>query len=124
LSGAAAGPISAAKGGVRVMDIGLKQRGSARRQQGGARQQRRPSGPLARREPRPAGDRPAKQEGGPPSLWSIVGDAVHGVVFLVLTAAALLYFGQVFDVVAAVVAILAVMSLREAWEGLRRHRSK
>jgi hypothetical protein len=106
------------------MDIGLKQRGGARRQQGGARQQRRPAGPPARREPRPAGDRPAKQESGPPSLWSIVGNAVHGVVFLALTAAALLYFGQVFDVVAAVVAILAVMSLREAWTGLQRYRSK
>jgi hypothetical protein len=124
LSGAAAGPISAAKGGVRVMDIGLKQRGGARRQQGGARQQRRPTGPPARREPHPVADKPKKQEGGPPSLWSIVGDAVHGVVFLALTAAALLYFGQVFDVVAAVVAVLAVMSLREAWDGLHRYRGK
>jgi hypothetical protein len=117
LSAADAGPISAGKGGARAMDLGLRQRD-------GAKQQRRPAGRAGGRELRPAADRPKKQEGERPSLSSIVGDAVHGVLFLALTAAALIHFGQVFEVVAAAVAVLSVMSLKEAWDGLRRYRGK
>jgi hypothetical protein len=101
------------------MDTGLKQRDSARQQQ-----QRRPVGRAARREPRPVVDKPKKQGSERPSLWSIIGDAVHGVVFLGLMAAALIYFGRIFDVVAAAVAGLSVMSLKEAWTGLRNYLGK
>jgi hypothetical protein len=98
------------------MNTGLRQRDSAR-------QQRRSSGrpAAARHEPRPLAERPKKGEERPPSLPSIIGDAVHGILFLGLTLAALVHFGQVFDVVAAVVAALAAMSLKEAWSGLRRY---
>src|SRR5579875_1309815 len=99
LSQVDAGPISAAKGGMRD-----EYRAQA-----------------ARHEPRPLAERPKKGEERPPSLPSIIGDAVHGILFLGLTLAALVHFGQVFDVVAAVVAALAAMSLKEAWSGLRRY---
>ena len=99
------------------MDIGLRQRDRAR-------QPRRPAGRPGGREPRPTGDRPKKREGERPSLLSIVGDAVHGIFFLALTAAALIHFGPVFEAVAAAVAVLSVMSLKEAWDGMRRYRGK
>lgn len=93
------------------MDSGFRRREDAKRQ-------RRPTAIPGRSQP-PSAQRSDKRHGPPPSLWSVVGDAVHGIVFLGLAAAALLYFGQVFDVVAAIVAVLAVMSLREAWTGWR-----
>jgi hypothetical protein len=99
------------------MDIGLKQRD-------GAKQQRRSAGRPGGREPRPTGDRPKKREGERPSLLSIVGDALHGIFFLALAAAALIHFGSVFEAVAAAVAVLSLMSLKEAWDGLRHYRSK
>jgi hypothetical protein len=95
------------------MALGLKQRERAN-------QRRRPAG----RELRPAPDRPKKRDGERPSLLSIVGDTVHGVVFLGLAGAALVHFGQSFGVLAAVVAALALLSLREAWIGLRAYRDE
>jgi hypothetical protein len=104
------------------MDIGLKLRDSAK-------QKRRTPGQTGGRALRPAGnksggDKPKQREDGRPSLWSIIGDAVHGVVFLGLTAAALIHFGQVFDIVCAVSAVLSIMSLKEAWTGLRNYLGK
>ncbi|MGH7036693.1 MAG: hypothetical protein ACREFK_17410 [Stellaceae bacterium] len=60
----------------------------------------------------------------PPSRWSLIGDVVHGVVFLALAVASVLYFGQSFAVVAAVVAALGLVSLKEAWSGLQAQRGK
>jgi hypothetical protein len=95
------------------MALGLTQRERAK-------QGRRPAG----REPRPTPDRAKKRDGERPSLLSIVGDTVHGVVFLGLAGAALLHFGQSFGVLAAVVAALSILSLREAWIGLRARQGK
>ena len=95
------------------MALGLKQRERAN-------QQRRPAG----REPRPASDRTKKRDGERPSLLSIIGDTVHGVLFLGLAGTALVHFGQSFGVLVAVVAALAILSLREAWIGLQARQSK
>jgi hypothetical protein len=82
---------------------------------------RRASGADAGR-PEPAPDRrnPAQEE--PVAVIGIIGDLVHGVAFLLLAAAALYYFGRIFWVVSAAMAALCVVSLREAWSGLRRVR--
>lgn len=99
------------------MDLGFKQRERAK-------PRRRPATRPTARAPRPASEPPKKREGAPPGLWNLVGDAVHGFVFLALAVASVLYFGQSFAVVAAVVVALALVSLKEAWSGLQARHSK
>lgn len=99
------------------MELGFKQRERAKPRR---RSAKRP----AARAARPASEPPKKRDGVPPSRWSLVGDTVHGLVFLALAVASVLYFGQSFAVVAAVVAALALVSLKEAWTGLQAQRGK
>jgi hypothetical protein len=99
------------------MDSGLRQRERAR-------QRRQPAGRAGTRAPRPTPDTPKRREGERPSLWSIIGDTVHGLLFLGLAAASVVYFGHSFDVLAAVVAALSILSLKEAWTGLQTYRGK
>ncbi len=54
-----------------------------------------------------------------PALLGPLAYALHGLFFLALAAAALAWFGPVFDVVSGIVAVLALASLRQAWIGLR-----
>ena len=98
------------------MDFGLKLKQRAR-----AKPRRRPTGQPA---PRAISGQPKKREGAPPSRWSLIGDAVHGVVFVGLAIASFLYFGQSFEVVAAIVAALGILSLREVWIGLQAHKGE
>jgi hypothetical protein len=81
------------------------------------------SGPH-RSDPLPAAPPPAAVPARPAdreALLGAIGDAVHGVFFLAVAALALLRFGAVFDVVSGIIAGLALMSLRQAWIGLREH---
>jgi hypothetical protein len=55
----------------------------------------------------------------PRSALGSVAYAVHGIAFLLLAAAGLIHFGKVFWVASAAIAAFSVMSLREAWVGLR-----
>ncbi|HJU18459.1 MAG TPA: hypothetical protein VJ770_18570 [Stellaceae bacterium] len=113
------------------MDFGLKRRNGANKQP-----PRRPAGrparrgapasadKSARREPRPAADKPPREGEPPPNLWAIIGDAAHGILFLGLMAASLIYFGPIFEAVAAVLLVLSALSLREAWLGWRHYHGK
>lgn len=85
----------------------------------GEKRQRRPVPVTGRVPARPKEPADRRQE-PPPSLWSVLGDAVHGLFFLALIAAALIHFGQVFDLVAVVVGVLSALSLRDAWAGWQR----
>jgi len=52
-------------------------------------------------------------------LVGSVAYAIHGLVFLLLVIGALIEFGPVFDVLGAVVAVIALSSLQHAWTGFR-----
>ncbi len=64
----------------------------------------------------------SKREEGQ-SLAGVVGHFVHGLGFLFLAAAAIAALGQIFWVVAAAMAGLSAMSLRDGWRGLRQYRN-
>ncbi len=93
------------------------------------------SPPRARNgRPRHRGDRDAApaaqpadaQAGGEAErglLRAAIGWAAHGVFFMLLVGAALIRFGQVFDIFAAIVAIICAASFRTAWLRLREHRA-
>lgn len=48
-------------------------------------------------------------------LAGIIGYGAHGVGFVILAAVSLWHFGGVFAVPAAVLVVLALVSLREVW---------
>lgn len=52
-------------------------------------------------------------------LVGSVAYALHGLFFLLLVVGALIEFGAVFDVLGAVVAVIALSSLQHAWTGFR-----
>jgi hypothetical protein len=68
-------------------------------------------GDATHRPPARAGDRHA--------LIGAIGYALHGFVFLTLAALAVLRFGSIFDFLSILVALFAVNSLKQAWNGLR-----
>ncbi|HUZ71767.1 MAG TPA: hypothetical protein VMU87_02170 [Stellaceae bacterium] len=55
-------------------------------------------------------------------LIGSIAYAVHGLFFLLLVAAALYWFGSVFGVLGAIVAVIALASLKQAWTGLQNYR--
>jgi hypothetical protein len=77
------------------------------------------SGPHS--DPAPAAPPEETRAGEREALLGAIGDAIHGVFFLAVAALALWRFGAVFDVVSGIIAALALMSLRQAWIGLRQH---
>jgi hypothetical protein len=52
-------------------------------------------------------------------LAGTIGYALHGFLFLILAALAVLRFGSIFDFLSVLVALFAVSSLKQAWNGLR-----
>jgi hypothetical protein len=56
------------------------------------------------------------------ALVGILGNALHGVFFLVLGVLALVHFGSIFDLLSGVAFVIAAVSLRQAWMGLRQLR--
>jgi hypothetical protein len=64
---------------------------------------------------------PERRAGDRQALLGAIGAAVHGVFFLAVAGLALLRFGAIFDVVSGIIAALALMSLRQAWSGLRTY---
>jgi hypothetical protein len=56
-------------------------------------------------------------------LRAAVGWVAHGFLFVLLICAALIRFGQVFDVLATIVGIICAFSFRTAWQRLREYRA-
>jgi hypothetical protein len=71
---------------------------------------RSPSADATHRRPARAGDRNV--------LVGAIGYALHGFLFLILAALAVLRFGSIFDFLSVLVALFALISLKQAWNGL------
>lgn len=50
--------------------------------------------------------------------------AIHGFGFLIVAAVSMLWFGQIFSLVAAVIVAVCLMSLKEAWDEWREYRGR
>jgi hypothetical protein len=72
---------------------------------------RSPSADATHRPPTRAGDRHV--------LAGTIGYALHGFLFLILAALAVLHFGSIFDFLSVLVAVFALSSLKQVWNGLR-----
>jgi hypothetical protein len=70
-----------------------------------------PPADAMQRRPARAGDRHV--------LAGAIGYALHGCLFLIFAALAVLHFGSIFDFLSVLVALFALSSLKQAWNGLR-----